>query len=171
MKMFAKFYEMTWHTICYIKLHMSNLAISNPFQYLEQNLNVNLLKGISTTLIESDFFSLLPLYWFGNHSANKYTEASKSTLIEREENDEWNIWIQLSDADVIEINSDLSCSTSKLNQELKEELKSAISYDNLEQQGKFIFEFHSIWWILIYLYRKCTKQKEERWLWYNFRGE
>ena len=134
-------YEITWQTIYYIKLHMSNLAISNPFQYLEQNLNVNLLKGISTTLIESDFFSLLPLYWFGNHSANKYTEASKSTLIEREENDEWNIRIQLSDADVIEINSDLSHSTAKLDQELKEELKSAISCYNLEQKGNLLLSF------------------------------
>ena len=141
MKYICLFHKMTWHTICYIKLHMSNLAISNPFQYLKQNLNVNLLKGISTTLIESDFFSLLPLYWFGNHSANKYTEASKSTLIEREENDEWNIRIQLSDADVIEINSDLSYSTSKLDQKLKEELKSTISYDNLEQQGNLFLSF------------------------------
>ena len=120
---------------------MSNLAISNPFKYLEQNLNVNLLKGISTALIESDFFSLLPLYWFGNHSANKYIEASKSTLIEREENDEWNIRIQLSDADVIDIKPDLSYPTSKLNQELKEELKSALSCYNFEQQGKFLANF------------------------------
>ena len=120
---------------------MSNLAISNPFQYLEQNLNVNLLKGISTTLIESDFFSLLPLYWFGDHRANKYTEANKSSLMDREENDEWNIRIKLSDADVIEINSDLSHRTAKQNQELKEELKSAISYDNLEQKGNLLLSF------------------------------
>ena len=58
---------------------MSNLAISNPFKYVEQYLNVNLLKGISTSLIESGILYQIFGYWSQNHWIYKCYEVNKDS--------------------------------------------------------------------------------------------
>ena len=65
---------------------MSSSAIVNPFRYIQEEWGVNLLKGISTTLVESSLFNLLPYYWFG---ARWFAKESSSDLVQdvvREEN-------------------------------------------------------------------------------------
>ena len=115
---------------------MNNLAITSPFEYIQNNLNVNLLRGISTSFIESDIFTQLPLYCFWSNWINKEIEDDKSTNFDSQEIDYWKVKIILSDAEIIEIDSEWSTGKSTLSKEQDSESNTTKDDSYLENLGK-----------------------------------
>ena len=84
---------------------MNNAAIVNPFWYIQEELGVNLLKGISTTLIESNLFNLLPYYWFG---VNWSAKENSSDIVQDIVNVENDTILKTSVTDVITVEEKLN---------------------------------------------------------------
>ena len=119
---------------------MINIALRSPFKYLEECLNANLLRGISTTLIESGILNKLTLYWPGNH----WNNIEKGTLIDHlnscKEDFDRHIRIQTLEDDIIDLDSDSFCSQVDLVQERKE-IQSIKVNKILDNNGKILLVY------------------------------
>ena len=117
---------------------MNNFETYNYFKYPMQNLNGNLLKGISTYFIESGILSQLSCYWCEDHWINKFARANESSLKESARIGEFNIRIKISDADLAELNSNLPKEKAKMNKEQMNSDKSMRNCNILGKLSKFI---------------------------------
>ena len=88
-----------------INKHMINISRSSPSKYLEECLNANLLRGISTTLIESGILNKLTWYWPGNHWNDRENNINEFSLNACKEDFDRHFKIQTLKNDIIDLDS------------------------------------------------------------------
>ena len=117
---------------------MNNLAVDNPFKYIAENLNVNLLQGISTSLIDSGVMNMLQLYWFNDHWFNNEFEVN--TVMSKKINDiyNWNIQIKMSDTFKVKDDWHLLNKHWGINKDRRNMEHSTKGFDAYESYGKII---------------------------------
>ena len=113
---------------------MNSLPIADPFRYLRETWGVNLLRGISTTLIESDLFNILPNYWFGVHW---YTKQSSLNVEPIEIKDDSSV-LRTSIIDVEDILTEkqLTNREQTLTQKISEKQSSTSSVGDYEEKDQ-----------------------------------
>ena len=115
---------------------MNTSEIKDPFKYLDQHLKVNILRGISTSLIESDIFTILPLYWFESHWSNNNTVVKKSAINDSKEYFDRGAMIQFPEVAIDEHDLNLSNKQNDHSQEQNEELLLTQDHNLLEHQDE-----------------------------------